>query len=57
MLGVSITQRHAVPLNSLKNHNLRHPVEEHVNLILAKLNAANRAEAVAIALKKQLLKA
>ena len=32
-------------------------VEEHVNLILAKLNAANRAEAVAIALKKQLLKA
>ena len=31
-------------------------VEEHVNLILAKLNAANRAEAVAIALKKHLLK-
>lgn len=32
-------------------------VEEHVNLILAKLNASNRAEAVAIALRKQLLKA
>lgn len=27
--------------------NLRHPVEEHVNLILAKLNAANRAEIAA----------
>ena len=31
-------------------------VEEHVNLILAKLSAANRAEAVSIALRKQLLK-
>ena len=31
-------------------------VEEHVNLILAKLNAANRAEAVSIAMRKQLLK-
>ena len=30
-------------------------VEEHVNLILAKLDAANRTEAVAIALKKHLL--
>ena len=31
-------------------------VEEHVNLILAKLDAANRTEAVAIALQKHLLK-
>ena len=31
-------------------------VEEHVNLILNKLEASNRAEAVAIALRKQLLK-
>ena len=31
-------------------------VEEHINLILTKLDAANRAEAVAIALKKQLVK-
>ncbi len=32
-------------------------VEEHVKLILDKIHASNRAEAVAIALKKQLLKA
>ena len=31
-------------------------VEEHINLLLAKLDAANRTEAVAIALRKQLLK-
>ena len=31
-------------------------VEEHVNLILAKLDATNRTEAVAIALQKHLLK-
>ena len=31
-------------------------VEEHVNLILAKIDAANRTEAVAIALRKHLLK-
>ena len=31
-------------------------VEEHVNLILAKIGAANRTEAVAIALRKHLLK-
>ena len=31
-------------------------VEEHVNAILTKTNAANRTEAVAIALRKQLLK-
>ena len=34
----------------------RDTVEEHINLILAKLNAANRAEAVAIAMRKHLLK-
>ena len=31
-------------------------VEEHVNLLLAKLDAANRTEAVAIAMRKQLIK-
>jgi len=31
-------------------------VEEHVNAIFSKINASNRAEAVAIALKKHLLK-
>ncbi len=31
-------------------------VVKHVNLILAKLNAANRAEAATIALRKHLLK-
>ena len=31
-------------------------VKEHINVVFAKLGAANRAEAVAIALRKQLLK-
>jgi len=37
-------------------HIRQDSVEEHVNLILSKIGAANRAEAVAIALKKHLLK-
>jgi len=37
-------------------HIRQDSVEEHVNLILAKICAANRAEAVSIALRKHLLK-
>ena len=33
----------------------KNTVEEHVNLLLAKLDAANRTEAVAIAMRKQLV--
>ena len=49
--------------NGLTNKAIAHQlgisarsVDEHVNAIFAKLGAANRAEAVAIALRKQLLK-
>ncbi len=37
-------------------HIQQDTVEEHVNIILAKLDAANRTEAVAVALRKQLLR-
>ena len=46
-----LTNRDIATLLSIREDT----VEEHVNLLLAKINATNRTEAVSIALRKQLV--